>query len=318
MAGRLTTRMRRALIATATAVLAAGVTVTATGPHAAAATSAGAAASAPAGDGTGFYYGTDSWPISISGSPYEEPKGLGRYGGYIGMTGSWSYWQGCKGGFLAWSSANSAQANANYARGIGIGTAAYWFMGGPGVDPHYNGTYSEALAWGQQQAARAVADAKGEAVKYKVLWMDIELPGVAPAKDNGWNSVYTSPCSGKVKKTGIAASIDRAVFNGFYGYEAAHGYTPGVYSDAGVWASIFGTGSAAAIPHTDEWTYEPETTNFSAAPTGWCFKGSSSCATFFGGVSRTSAQALMWQWSGGGGLSNGIGDFDQINATRVR
>jgi hypothetical protein len=79
-----------------------------------------------------------------------------------------------------------------------------------------------------------------------------------------------------------------------------------------VWASIFGTGSAAAIPHTDEWTYEPETTNFSAAPVGWCFKGSSSCATFFGGVSRTSAQALMWQWSGGGGLSNGIGDFDQI------
>jgi hypothetical protein len=318
MAGRLTIRMRRALIAAAAAVLATGFTVTATGPHAAAATSAGAAASARAGDGNGFYYGTDSWPISISGNPYEEPKGLGRYGGYIGMTGSWSYWQGCKGGFLAWSSANSAQANANYARGIGIGTAAYWFMGGPGVDPHYNGTYSEALAWGQQQAARAVADAKGEAVKYKVLWMDIELPGVAPAKDNGWNSVYTSPCSGKVKKTGIAASVDRAVFNGFYGYEAAHGYTPGVYSDAGVWASIFGTGSAAAIPHTDEWTYEPETTNFSAAPTGWCFKGSSSCATFFGGVSRTSAQALMWQWSGGGGLSNGIGDFDQINATRVR
>jgi hypothetical protein len=318
MAGRLTIRVRRALIGAAAAVLATGVTVTATSPHAAAATSTGAVAAASAGDGTGFYYGTDSWPISISGNPYEEPKGLGRYGGYIGMTGSWSYWLGCKGGFLAWSSANSAQANANYAHGIGIGTAAYWFMGGPGVDPHYNGTYSEALAWGQQQAARAVADAKGEAVKYKVLFMDIELPGVAPAKDNGWNSVYTSPCSGKVRTSHIAASIDRGVFNGFYGYEAAHGYTPGVYSDAGVWASIFGTGSAAAIPHTDEWTYEPETTNFSAAPTGWCFKGTSSCATFFGGVSRNSAQALMWQWSGGGGLSNGIGDFDQINATKVR
>jgi len=324
MARPLSLRMRRALMAAAAAVLATGITVTATGPHAAAATSAGGATSAGAGpsaragDGNGFYYGTDSWPISISGNPYEEPKGLGRYGGYIGMTGSWSYWLGCKGGFLAWSSANSAEANANYAHGVGIGTAAYWFMGGPGVDPHYNGTSSEALAWGQRQAERAVADAKGEAVKYKVLWMDIELPGVAPAKDNGWNSVYTSPCSGKVKKTGIAASLDRAVFNGFYGYEAAHGYTPGVYSDAGVWASIFGTGSAAAIPHTDEWTYEPETTNFSAAPTGWCFRGSSSCATFFGGVSRTSAQALMWQWSGGGGLSNGIGDFDQINASRVK
>jgi hypothetical protein len=327
MAG-LTTRVRRLLLAAAAVTAVAGITVTATSSHAAAASSAPAVAAAasartvaaaPAGDTPpGFWWGTDSWPVPVSGSPYQLPKGLGRDGGYIGMTGSWSYWLGCKGGFLAWSSANSAEANANYAKGIGIGTGVYWFLGGPGVDPHYNGTYSEALAWGQRQAARAVADANGQAVKYKVLWMDIELPGVAPAHDNGWNSVYTSPCSGKVKTSHIAASIDRGVFNGFYGYEAAHGYTPGVYSDAGVWASIFGTGSAAAIPHTDEWTYEPETTNFSAAPSGFCLKGSGGCATFFGGVTRTSPQALMWQWSGGGGLSNGIGDFDQINASKVK
>ncbi|MBV9793280.1 MAG: hypothetical protein JO016_05005 [Actinobacteria bacterium] len=318
MAG-LTTRARRLLLGAAAVAAAAGMTVAGTVLPAAAAPAAGTAATARAGDTPpGFWWGTDSWPVPVSGSPYQMPKGLGNYGGYMGMTGSWSYWLGCPGGFLAWSSANSAQANANYARGIGVGTGAYWFLGGPGVDPHYNGTYNEALAWGQQQAARAVADANGQAVKYKVLWMDIELPGVAPAKDNGWNSVYTSPCSGKIRSNGIAASVDRAVFNGFYGYEAAHGYTPGVYSDAGVWASIFGTGSAASIPHTDEWTYEPETTNFAAAPSGWCFKGSSSCATFFGGVSRTSPEALMWQWSGGGGLSNGIGDFDQINGSRVK
>ncbi len=230
---RLTTRMRRILAAAAAAAVVAGITVSATGPHAGAAVNTGTAATARAGDSPpGFWWGTDSWPISISGNPYQEPKGLGRYGGYIGMTGSWSYWLSCKGGFLAWSSANSAQANSNYAHGIGIGTGAYWFMGGPGVDPHYNGTYSEALAWGQRQAVRAVADANGQAIKYKVLFMDIELPGVAPAHDNGWNSVYTSPCSGKVKTSHIAASLDRGVFNGFYGYEKAHGYTPGVYSDA--------------------------------------------------------------------------------------
>ena len=316
---RLTTRVRRILGAVAAVAVAAGITVAATGPHSAAAVRAGTAALVPAGDSPpGFWWGTDSWPISIAGNPYQEPKGLGPYGGYIGMTGSWSYWLGCKGGFLAWSSANSAEANTNYAHGIGIGTGVYWFMGGPGVDPHYNGTYSEALAWGQQQAARAVADANGQAVKYRVLFMDIELPGVAPAHDNGWNSVYTSPCSGKVRISSVPASLDRGVFNGFYGYEKAHGYTPGVYSDAGVWASIFGTGSASAIPNTDEWTYEPETTNFGAAPVGWCLKGTSSCATFFGGVSRTSAHALMWQWSGGGGLSNGIGDFDQIDGSTVK
>ena len=55
-----------------------------------------------------------------------------------------------------------------------------------------------------------------------------------------------------------------------------------------------------------------------AAPVGWCLKGSSSCATFFGGVTRTSVHALMWQWSGGGGLSNGIGDFDQIDGSTVK
>jgi hypothetical protein len=302
--------------------LAAGFALAATSPHAAAAGHAAQArttALAPAGDSpAGFWYGTDSWPISISGNPYLEPKALGQYGGYIGMTGSWSYWFGCKGGFLAWSSANSAEANANYAKGIGIGTGVYWFMGGPGVDPSYNGTTTEAYAWGQRQAARAVADANGQAIKYRVLFMDVELPGVAPATDNGWNSVYTSPCSGTKKATFIAASVDRADFNGFWDYESAHGYTPGVYSDAGVWASIFGSGSASSIPGTDEWTYEPETTNFSAAPVGWCLKGTSSCATFFGGVSRSSVHALMWQWSGGGGLSNGIGDFDQIDANVVK
>src|SRR5215469_1137257 len=41
----------------------------------------------------GFWYGTDSSPISISGpQPYKEPVIGGNYGGYIGMTGKWSQW----------------------------------------------------------------------------------------------------------------------------------------------------------------------------------------------------------------------------------
>ena len=35
-------------------------------------------------------------------------------------------------------------------------------------------------------------------------------------------------------------------------------------------------------------------------------------------MTRTSVHALMWQWSGGGGLSNGIGDFDQIDGSTVK
>jgi hypothetical protein len=44
-------------------------------------------------------------------------------------------------------------------------------------------------------------------------------------------------------------------------------YKPGVYSAPVVWNSIFGANSASAgspgyIPHVDQWTYEPETTNY--------------------------------------------------------
>jgi hypothetical protein len=280
-----------------------------------------AATAAPAGDGPpGFWWGTDSLPVTVPGhAPYQMPFLGGAYGGYIGMTGNWAYWLGCGGQehFIAFSATDNAQAHTDYTTyHTGVGSGAYWFMGGPGVDPSYNGSAAEASAWGARQAARALADAAGEKVTYPVLFMDIEIPGVAPASDNGWNSVYTSPCSGVVKHSGIPAAVDRADFNGFWGYVKAHSkYAPGVYSAAGIWASIFGTGSAASIPHTDEWTYLPETASLSNAPTGWCLK-SGGCAQFFGGVTSASPNALMWQWSGGGGIRNALGDFDQIDGTR--
>jgi hypothetical protein len=283
----------------------------------------GAAATAerlPAGDAPpGFWWGTDSWPVKVPGSaPYSMPYLGGAYGGYIGMTGSWSYWLGCKGGFLAFSSANAAQAYTNYTKyHRGIGDGVYWFMGGPGVDPNWNGSSSEAYSWGARQAARALADVASGHINYPVVWADIELPGVAPAHDNGWNSVYTSPCSGVVKQSSVPATVDRADFNGFSDYIRAHSsFKVGVYSSAPIWASIFGTGSAASIPNTYEWTYEPETAKFANAPHGWCLKAGG-CAQFFGGQTSSSPYALMWQWSGGGGLSNGVGDFDQIDGARL-
>jgi hypothetical protein len=268
---------------------------------------------------TGFWSGTDSWPVRVSGSgPYRTPGIGGAYGGYVGMAGSWSVWLGCPGGFLAWSSANSAQADANYASyGLGIGTAVYWFMGGPGVDPGYNGTAAEAYDWGARQAQRTLADMAGDHVTYPVVFMDIELPGVAPAFDNGWDDVYTSPCSGTVRHHGMPVALDRADFNGFSSYLTAHSpYQPGVYSAPAIWTQIFGTGSAASIPNTYEWTYEPETASLASAPRGWCLR-SGGCAQFFGGQTYDSKHAVMWQWSGGGGVRNAIGDFDQISADRA-
>jgi len=316
--------MRRSWLALAACM----ALVLASGGAAAAAVTAGAsravttaAAARPDGDGPpGFWWGTDSWPVPVPGSaPYKMPYLGGAYGGYIGMTGNWAYWLGCKGSFIAFSSTNAAQAHTNYVTyHLGVGDGAYWFMGGPGVDPHYTGSTAEASAWGAAQAARALSDIANGHFDYQVVWADIELPGIKPAYDNGWNNVYTSPCSGVIKISGIRAAVDRAEFNGFANYITAHShYKVGVYSSAGVWASIFGTGVASLIPNTYEWTYEPETTNFSDAPYGWCLNhGSGPCAQFFGGQTYNSKYALMWQWSGGGGISNGVGDFDQIDSAR--
>jgi len=128
-------------------------------------------------------WGTDSWPVNAPGSaPYNMPYLGGAYGGYIGMTGNWAYWLGCQGGFIAFSSANAAQAYINYSQyHRGIGDGVYWFMGGPGVDPNYNGGTTEASAWGARQAARALSDIANGHINYPVVWMDVELPGIAPA-----------------------------------------------------------------------------------------------------------------------------------------
>jgi hypothetical protein len=260
--------------------------------------------------------------MSVGGSgPFREPAIGGGYGGYMGMIGSWEWWLGCHGRFLAWSNTNSAQADANLSTyHEGVGTGAYWFMGGPGVDPRYNGSSGEAYAWGAAQAARALADIRrlpqSRRVSYRVVWMDIERPLISPAPDNGWDSVYTLPCSGVVKRSHVAAAVDRAEFNGFWDYVSRHSsFRPGVYSAPADWSRIFGSGSAGGVPNTDEWTYQPETASLGQAPSGWCLVGGA-CASFFGGVTSVSPHALMWQWSGGGGVRNGYGDFDQIDTSR--
>ena len=268
----------------------------------------------------GFWYGSDSWPVPVTGGgPYGNAAIGGGYGGYIGMAGNWARWLNCgTGNFLAWSGANSRQATANYTRyGKGIGTGVYWYMGGPGVDPGYNSTSGEAYSWGARQAVQAIAAANRDQVTYRIVFMDIEMPGIAPAPDNGWTAVYTTPCSGTRTGRSVTPSLARAEFNGFADYLKAHsGYLPGVYSEPGTWAQVFG--SLGSIPHTYEWTYTPETANLAEAPSGWCLRGTSQCAEFFGGVTRSSPYAVMWQWSGGGGIRNPIGDFDQISMASVR
>src|SRR5262252_8389128 len=244
---------------------------------------AGATSAAASDTPAGFWYGTDSHTVTISGSaPYRVPVIGGYYGGYIGMAGNWAVLTGCH-KIVVWSAANSAQANTNYLTyHKGIGTGVYWFMGGPGVDPHYTGSAGEAYAWGQQQAARTLYDISHVHVTYPVVFMDVEIPGNAPnytpAPDNGWNTVYTSACSGRVRSHHIPAQVDRAEINGFANYLTNHSaYKAGVYSAPGIWKSIFGTGSAASIPNTYEWTYTANSRSLSHHPSGWCLSGTTTC-----------------------------------------
>jgi hypothetical protein len=272
----------------------------------------------------GFWYGTDSSPVTFRPStPRTEPVIGGAYGGYMGMVGDWAKWQRCADYPLAWSPADSAVANANLIKSDrGVGTGAYWFMGGPGVDPHYDAGTAEAYRWGEAQAARALSDLRTAPVKYPVVFMDVELPGstvFGPAPDNGWTDVYTSPCGGRVTGSHVTAGVARADINGFGAYLRRHSrYKVGVYSSPPAWADIFGTGRTAAVTDTYEWTFAADTSSLRQPPSGWCLTGTNTCAEFFGGVTRSSRYAVMWQWSGGGGTFNGVGDFDQINGSTVR
>jgi hypothetical protein len=57
----------------------------------------------------------------------------------------------------------------------------------------------------------------------------------------------------------------------------------------------------------------------SSRPIGWCLANSKTCAQFFGGQTSSSKYALMWQWSGGGGIVNSDHtDFDQIDTARMK
>ena len=116
------------------------------------------------------------------------------------------------------------------------------------------------------------------------------------------------------------ATVDRAEFNGFANYITAHStYKVGVYSSAPVWTSIFGTGSYAQHPEhlrvdlpardLDGRCRRPR------RPAGACTarrRARSSSA----GRPASSKYALMWQWSGGGGIINRYGPTSTRSTSR--
>jgi hypothetical protein len=282
-----------------------------------------------AGDGpSGFWWGSDSNGPAPSGSvstcasssaPYLEPNvtrsGCGHYGGYFGEVGG--YWSvlGC-GGSNAWNVTGAGDAYTNFTSYTdGIGTSAYYFGGGPGMDPNYNGTTSEAYAWGKRQAEKAKSLAGTHSYfDSGILVLDVEddYPSGVPT---GWNEVLVSGSCSSVRFTGISPSVDRATFNGFWDdIWNNSAYWIAAYSSPGEWSGIFGTGSDSSLTGTMQWTADWGQNCINPGPYGWT-QGSGSCssnsASFFGGISSSSSCAFAWQWASRNG-----GDYDQIDANR--
>lgn len=256
-----------------------------------------------ASDGpTGFWYGTDSGqngdPSTPPGAaPYVNPFNLGgHYGGYIGEIGG--YWTILGGGSNAWNVQSAADAEDNHRNGYGIGTAGYWFMGGPGMQPGL-----DPYTWGHEQGSRAVTQWRNYGASLPLIFADVE-PG------QQW---YGSGSS----------HTNRLTFNGFFDAVKAAGFMPGVYSSPSFWRSTFGTGSDSVILHTYEWSAEYEygitsNSNGTTGPYGWCRRSGSPCAGGFGGQDfNTSPCALIWQWTSTASGVNSPGDVDQIDSNRL-
>lgn len=262
-----------------------------------------------AGDGPhGFWYGTDSnAPTATGGSViYGEPYNSGTYGGYFGEVDTYTDQHRCSSGrAVNWTDVNDANANhqadASSQNPDTMGTALYYYMGGPGADPSYNGSTTEAYNWGKSQAVNAWSrwQHQGPALGTPLIFMDIEQQ-----YHDGWNDVTRGNCQKTIYSYGIPTAVDRATVNGFwdYIYYSTPAY-PGVYSDASMWNYTFG--SNGNIPNTYEWTFEGDTSS-SNGVYAWCYYGT--CAQWFGGSGRP----VAWQWSID--TTNGYrGDFDQID-----
>jgi hypothetical protein len=269
----------------------------------------------PDGDGPkGFWYGSDSnYPVPTSSSggvylmPY-SPTG-GSYGGYVGEIGNYANWQGCTDSGLNWNQTdyNDAQSNV-LSHNVGVGAGVYWMMAGAGREPSYSSTNAtRAMNWGTEQAERVISDFQ-ESIWFPYVFMDIEN-----AWNNGWNEAFTGPCGDSEVAGSVPPSIDRDTFNGFWDEIAYHSvYYPAVYCAGGgggsSWYDIF---LGQTLGNTSEWTYVNETSSLSTFPTKWSVNGTD--PVWF--ASAPAKCELLWQWSGGDGITNPVGgDFDQIDA----
>jgi len=144
------------------------------------------------------------------------------------------------------------------------------------------------------------------------IWADVE-------EDSGWNSIVACDT---IMSAYVPPPLDAATLNGFfYAVETddSGDLTAGVYSSPDYWDETFGcincpSGSSGHISSkVVEWTHQQQTRNAPGThnePSGWCM--SDACAEWFGGVTSSSSNSMVWQWAANH-LPGNYGDFDQID-----
>ena len=173
----------------------------------------------------------------------------------------------------------------------------------PALERHHHGGLPLGRAAGVVGAAAMVKSH----IPYPVLWADIELPGIAPAPDNGWNSVYTSPCSGMVRQSGVPA-VDRP--GGVQRVRRLRHVALHVQGRRLLVRPRSGRTSSAPARLDAPQHLRVDLLAGDHEPVGRADRlvpaRHGTCAQFFGGQTSSSKYALMWQWSGGGGVTNGL------------
>ena len=279
------------------------------------------AAPAYAGDSpSGFVYGTDSYQPTVTlNYPATEPViDSGLYGAYGAEISTWGNYLGCTSGravnstdVIAANQDVTYAVNHNFV-GVPLGTYLYFYAGGPGVDPNYNGTTTEAYNWGYNQAEYAISQwaAIGPEISSPLIFMDVEQGNRnagQPEYYNGWNS-RASNCGETVLSSYMAPNLDQATVDGYlYALDSSpDGFYQSVYSSPGFWSYTFGS-SYGSIPNAYEWTSENESASITPGASGWCM--GSTCAAWFGGTDHP----LIWQWTTNAPDLNSVGDFDQVD-----
>ena len=239
-------------------------------------------------------YGTDgSAPGAISngfGSPMSEPAcssvNYDSYLGEIGVAGAQSsIYEPPQNGSGLDRLDYHTQAEYDYALGDGAGAGYFYFMGGPQYAPSNETPYQ----WGisQGEAALAYID---EAYFITPLshfpYVTADVEGYSPGQ-HGWNE----PASGQ------ALTNNQQTYQGFVDFLQGNGVNVGVYSDPNVWQNVMGNEHVYQV----EWTSSTELQSEAVTPCPDRFTNGPSgiTATFFGGATEDTNNAIMWQWSGG-------------------